>query len=314
MPRKSTTTEGKGRQKPHAERDVRDEAAAGPRSFWSGTLSFGLVTIPVELYAAVRSNRRSLRMLAPDGTPLARRYFSADGKPLDSAELTRGFALDKEHFVVLEDEELERLLPEQSRDINLTRFVPAGSIPPLFYDRAYILAPARGVSSAYRLLASTMEQLGKVGIATFVMRERQYVVAISARDGVLRAETLRFADELRAPEDLGLGSQREPSAADLRAMRAAIKKLHKTKLGPAELKDSYWRRLEQLVEKKKAQHKDVVPVPSAAGSEADAEGAEIIDLMALLQKSLAKPKAENSQARSGPKKARAHHARRRKAS
>ncbi|HEX6242717.1 MAG TPA: Ku protein, partial [Polyangiales bacterium] len=238
MPRKASKSKGSSSRQYAPKQDAeRDEGAASPRSFWSGTLSFGLVTIPVELYTATRSNRRSLRMLAPDGTPLSRRYFTADGKPLENADLERGYAIDKEEFVVLEDEELERLLPEQSRDINLTRFVPAGSIPPLFFDRAYILAPARGVSSAYRLLANTMERLERVGIATFVMRERQYVVAISARDGVLRAETLRFADELRDPEQLGISVKREPPAQEVRAMLAAIKKLSKTKLPASELKD-----------------------------------------------------------------------------
>jgi DNA end-binding protein Ku len=299
LPRK---TAAKSRRK--AEEPV--ESGAGvPRSFWTGTLSFGLVTIPVELYTATRSNRRSLRMLAPDGTPLSRRYFTDDGKPLDNADLERGYAVDDETFVVVEDKELERLLPEQSRDINLTRFVPEGSVPPLFYDRAYVLAPARGVSSAYRLLANTMERLGKVGIATFVMRERQYVVAISARDGVLRAETLRFADELRTPESVGIEHKREPSSDSLKPMRAAIKKLSSARLPARELKDSYWERLEKLVAEKKRKNQDVVELPESV--EAEEGGAEIVDLMALLQKSLAENDqsgAKKKSARPGVKKAR----------
>lgn len=295
MPRKSAT---KPKRKAREQVETQESGAGMPRSFWSGTLSFGLVTIPVELYTATRSNRRSLRMLAPDGTPLSRRYFTADGKPLDNADLERGYAIDDETFVVVDDDELERLLPDQSRDINLSRFVPEGSIPPLFFDRAYILAPARGVSSAYRLLASTMQQLGKVGIATFVMRERQYVVAISARDGVLRAETLRFADELRTPESVGIAHARDPSAASLKTMRAAIKKLSSARLPTRELKDSYWERLEKLVAEKKKNHQDVVELPESA--EADESGAEIVDLMALLQKSL----AENDQAGAKKKGAR----------
>lgn len=304
MPSKATKSKAPRARKKAPKHEEKLELEAGvPRSFWSGTLSFGLVTIPVELYTATRSNRRSLRMLAPDGTPLSRRYFTADGKPLENGDLERGYAIDKEEFVVVDDDELERLLPEQSRDINLSRFVPAGSIPPLYFDRAYILAPARGVSSAYRLLANTMERLEKVGIATFVMRERQYVVAISARDGVLRAETLRFADELRDPDQLGILAKREPSTQEVRTMQAAIKKLSKTKLPAADLKDSYWERLEKLVAQKKKNDTDVVPVPSEAEPEAD--GAEIIDLMALLQKSLAEQKPANSQ-RPGVKKARTH--------
>jgi len=198
-----------------------------PRSIWAGTLSFGLVTIPVELYSATRSTRRSLRMLAPDGTPLSRRYYSEDGKPLENEQLERGFELDDGSFVVVDDDELERLLPEQSRDIDLTRFVPRTSIPPLYFDKAYILAPAEGTHSAYRLLASTMERLDKAGIATFVMRDRQYLVAITSRDGLLRAETLRFADELRTPESLGLPAPTQVSAERVRHMKSAIKSLSK---------------------------------------------------------------------------------------
>jgi DNA end-binding protein Ku len=285
LPRKSTAKSSRAPRHGQNPTETEQSGAGVSRSFWSGTLSFGLVTIPVELFTATRSNRRSLRMLAPDGTPLVRRYFSAEGKPLDNAELERGYAIDDEHFVVLEDEELERLLPEQSRDINLTRFVPEGSIPPLYFDRAYVLAPARGVSSAYRLLARTMERLGKQGIATFVMRERQYVVAISAREGILRAETLRFADELRTAESVGVKPSRAPSAASLKPMRAAIKKLSAARLATRKLEDGYWQRLEKLVEQKLAKQEDVVELAEPA--QAEEGGAEIIDLMALLQKSLA---------------------------
>lgn len=278
-----------------------------PRAIWSGTLSFGLVTIPVELYSATRNARGSLRMLAPDGTPLTRRFFSADGKPLEGEELERGYAIDPEHYVIVTDDELERLLPDQSRDIALTRFVPQDSIPPLYFERAYILAPAREGSSAYQLLTTTMEKLRKVGIATFVMRDRQYVVAISARDGLLHAETLRFSDELRTPEDVGLAPQSAPSEADLRRMRDAVKKLSKPSAAEGELKDSYWQRLEKLVAQKKAEHKDVVPAPTEGGAP---EGmAEVVDLMELLKKSLAEqasPAKESTSKRPTVKKARTH--------
>jgi DNA end-binding protein Ku len=271
----------------HTAHEQTGDAATGPRGLWTGTLSFGLVTIPVQLYSATHSTRRSLRMLSPEGVPLARRYLTEEGKALENDELVRGYELEDGHFVLIEDDELERLLPDQSRDIDLSRFVPANSIPPLYFERAYILSPGEGGSSAYRLLAATMERLEKAGIATFVMRERQYVVAITAHKGVLWAETLRFQDELRSKDSLGL-STHAPSAAALREMRGALKGLKKASVSAQALEDSYWQRVEKLAAKKKAAHRDVVEATSASPEESTAE---VIDLMEVLKKSLAKSRA-----------------------
>jgi DNA end-binding protein Ku len=291
---------GRARAKRKADDEQEPTSERRPRGMWSGTLSFGLVTVPVELFPATRSQRTALRMLAPDGTPLARRYFSSKGQPLAWEDLQRGYELDDGSFVVVEDEELERLLPDQSRDIDLTRFVPVESIPPLYFERAYLLAPAGGSSAAYRLLASTMERLGKAGIATFVMRDRQYVIAIIARDGLLRAETLRFPDELRSPDDIGL-PEGEPHKERVRDMRAAIKKLSQAKIAERELADSYWQRLEKLVAAKKKRNEDVVPVTEAEGA-TDENVAEVIDLMDVLRKSLAQQPANSSQTRAPGKR------------
>src|SRR5207248_7073669 len=105
---------------------------------------------------------------------------------------------------VVTDEELERLAPEKSRDIDLRRFVEAEAIPPMYFERSYFLVPAGGSAKAYRLLAATMEETHRAGIATFVMRGKEYLVAILSENGILRAETLRFSDEIRSPEDVGL--------------------------------------------------------------------------------------------------------------
>ncbi|MDB4987400.1 MAG: ykoV 1, partial [Myxococcaceae bacterium] len=114
------------KEKPTAKKDDGgvDESGtrSGSRAFWSGTISFGLVTIPVELFTATRTTRGSLRMLAPSGNPVSRRYFTEAGKPVDGSALERGYELDKGEFVVVTDEELEQLAPEQSRDIDLSRF------------------------------------------------------------------------------------------------------------------------------------------------------------------------------------------------
>lgn len=268
--------------------DERVVVAGTPRGLWSGTLSFGLVTIPVQLFSATRSTRRSLRMLSPEGAPLTRRYFDADGKQLENDDLARGYELEEGKFVLIEDDELERLLPEQSRDIDLSRFVPAKSIPPLYFERAYVLSPAQGGTSAYRLLAATMERLDKAGIATFVMRERQYVVAITAHNGVLWAETLRFQDELRDKDSIGL-STHTPSPAALKEMKSALKGLNKSRISERTLRDDYWQRVEKLVEKKLAEKRDVIAATDASAPEESS--AEVIDLMEVLKKSLAKSRA-----------------------
>src|SRR6185369_4605970 len=105
-------------------RETEDSATRSARPFWSGTLTFGLVSVPVDLYPGNRTNRAPLRMLGPEGEPLSRRYFSQKtGKDLEDDDMTRGFEYDKDHYVVVTDEELDRLAPEQSRDIDLRRFV-----------------------------------------------------------------------------------------------------------------------------------------------------------------------------------------------
>src|SRR5712672_2681722 len=182
-----------------------DGEQKGARPFWSGTLTFGLVSVPVDLYPGNRTNRAPLRMLSPEGEPLARRYYSEkSGDDLKDDDMVRGFELEKDRYVIVTDEELERLAPEQSRDIDLRRFVDLESIPPIYFDRSYFLAPAEGSEKAYRLLVDTMAKSDLAGIATFVMRGKEYLVAIFPENGILRAETMRFADELRSPKEVGL--------------------------------------------------------------------------------------------------------------
>lgn len=294
MPRAKRAERGASRD-PSELLEISDGSEGAPRArpFWSGTISFGLVTIPVDLYAATRSVRSSLRMLAPSGTPVARRYFDESGKELESAALERGYELEDGKFVPVTDEELDALAPEQSRDIDLTRFVERDSIPPLFFERAYILAPSGNSNIAYRLLASTLERTKRAGMASFVMRGKQYVVAIVAEQGLLRAETLRFAEELRTPTSIGLPEPSEPSAQKVKTMRAAIHKEHGGSPTSAELADVYWQRLEKLVEKKRKSGEDVVnPEPVEAEGE---DLAEVIDLVAVLRQSLGQTESANDQ-------------------
>src|SRR6185436_16804809 len=114
------------------------------------------------------------------------------------------YEIAKDKYVVVTDEELERLEPEKSRDIDLRHFVKAEEIAPMYFEHAYFLAPAGGSLKAYQLLAETMERKGRAGLATFVMRDKEYIVAILAENGILRAEILRFPDEIRTPKEIGL--------------------------------------------------------------------------------------------------------------
>jgi DNA end-binding protein Ku len=280
--------------------ELLDDNTPRARPFWSGTISFGLVTIPVDLFAATRTTRTSLRMLAPSGSPVARRYFNEAGKLLDGGQIERGYELERDEYVVVTDDELEALAPDQSRDIDLSRFVPRDEIPTAFFDRVYILAPAGNSNVAYRLLAQTLEDTKRAGIARFVMRGKQHAVAIVAEGGVLRAETLRFADELRTPKDLDLPEPTKPSAAKLKAMRGVITRAEKSSLPTRELADTYWKRLEALVAKKHKRGDDVVAPETI--DEPQENLAEVIDLVAVLQRSLGQGAGADSKAKAAPAK------------
>ncbi|HLM68174.1 MAG TPA: Ku protein [Longimicrobium sp.] len=253
------------------------------RSFWSGTITFGLVSIPVALYAANRSNRVSLRMVSPEGTPLTRRYFtSKDDRELDPDEIVRGYETEKDKFVIVDDEELERLAPERTRDIDLRQFVDASEIDPMYFERAYYLIPNGQSTKAYRLLARVMEETGRAGVATFVMRAKEYLVAILAENGILRAETLRFADELRTPETVGLPEPVKPDAAAVRQMDREIGKRLDDALDVKDLVDHSPDRLLKLVQGKVRAGDDVVhPEERETDGESD-----IIDLMEILKRRL----------------------------
>jgi DNA end-binding protein Ku len=255
------------------------------RPFWSGTIAFGLVSLPVNLVVAQQGRSMSLRMLDEDGTPLARRYFCpVEEKELANDEIVRGFEVEKDEFVLVTDEELEALAPEKSQEIDLGRFVPVDEIDPVYFERAYFLLPSKGASKAYRLLARSMEDAGRAGIATFVMRGKEYLVAILAQAGILRAETLRFADELRTPADVGLPQPDEVDAAEVQALEKEIGALAAKRLERSDLADRQSRRLLELVRAKLESGVDVLEAPEEL--EPEEEGEDVVDLMRVLKESL----------------------------
>jgi DNA end-binding protein Ku len=203
-------------------------------------------------------------MLGPDGQPLARKYYAEKtGKDLDADEVVRGYQLDKNKYVAVTDEELERLQPEKTRDIDLKQFVPAESIPPLYFERGYFLTPAAGSQKAYKLLAETMDK--------------------SKLAGILRAETMRFADELRSPSDVGLPKKKDVSKAAVSKFEKLIKNKSKKRFSPAkEFTDKQTDDLLKLVKQKQKKRGNVVEVETEADTDR-----KVIDLVQVLKKSLA---------------------------
>jgi DNA end-binding protein Ku len=262
------------------------EPGRGGRPIWSGTLSFGLVSVPVQLVSANRGSRPAMHMVTDDGAQLARRYFTEKGrKPLTGDDIVRGFEVAKGEYVVVEDDDLERLAPEVTRDIDLTTFVPVDDIDPMYFVRAYFLIPGQGGAKPYRLLAKVMEDTGRAGIATFVMRGKEYLVALIAENGILRAETLRFADEVRTPQDVGLPKPARVAAADERKVATQMKKLYKATFNPKELTDSTAAELVKIAKKKMKAGDDVVKIKAADAEPAEPTG-DVIDLLERLKRSL----------------------------
>ena len=225
-------------------------------------------------------------MLGPDGQPLSRKYFSEKTeRDLDADEMVRGYEINKGKYVVITDDELERLAPDKTRDIDLKRFVPEESIPPVYFERGYFLTPAAGSEKAYKLLAQTMEKEGKAGLATFVMRGKEYLVAIFAENGILRAETMRFPDELRTPAEVGLPKKPKIPRATVAKFEKLISSKSKKQLSPRKLEDEQTERLLKLVKKKSAQRKNIVEVDTDERDQR--EQGKVVDLVAILKKSLA---------------------------
>jgi DNA end-binding protein Ku len=240
--------------------------------------------VPVNLFPANQSSRAPLRMLGPDGQPLARKYYAEKTeRDLDADEMVRGYEIKEGKYVLISDEELERLAPEKTRDIDIKLFVPEKSIPPVLFDRGYFLTPAASSEKAYKLLAETLEKSGRAGIATFVMRGKEYLVSIFSEHGILRAETMRFPDELRSPSDIGLPKKAKVSAATVKKLERLISNKSKKQLSTTKLKDEPTERLLKLVKKKAAQRKNVVQIEA----EEDRDDGKVVDLVAILKKSLA---------------------------
>jgi DNA end-binding protein Ku len=268
-----------------------ESSSARVRSLWSGTITFGLVSIPVDLLTAVRPRQTAMKLVDSEGHALGRQYHcSKEGKKLAYDDLVRGFETDDGKMVVITDQEFESVAPEMSADIELRSFVPIEQIPALYFQKPYFLAPAGKSAKAYVLLAATMERTGRVAIGSFVMRGHEYLVAIVPDNGVLRADTLRYADEIRTPQSIGLPKRSKVAAAKVSQFAKEIEALTHKEIKVAEFQDQEAKQLQSLVESKQKERDDVIhPKGADAAEDTEAgEGAKIIDLMEVLRKSLSK--------------------------
>jgi DNA end-binding protein Ku len=255
------------------------------QAIWSGTIGFSLVAIPVSLGTAVEPGRVSFRLLhSKDYSPLARRMVCPkEGKMVPAEEIVRGFEIAPDRFVVVTDEELASVSPERSRTIEIVEFVDRQAIDPIYYDQPYYLVPSKGGEKAYRLLAEVMRRTDKAGLAKFVLAEREYLVALTSRDGALVLTTLRYHQEILP------GGERPPAkgtaSSDERArMKRSVEKRVRG-FDPGKYADE---RREKLVKLLARKAKEKAPVQAPAAEEE--EGGGPADLVAALEESMRKMK------------------------
>jgi DNA end-binding protein Ku len=175
------------------------------RSLWKGAISFGLVNVPVELHSA-KKRTAELDMTMLDKRDLApvgyKRVNKATGKEVAWGNVVKGYEYKDEKYVVLSDEDFRRANPEASRTVDILAFVDLADIEPQYFETPYYLVPEKRGEKAYALLRETLEKAGKAGIASVVIRTKQYLAALVAQDQLMVLNTLRYADELKAPAEL----------------------------------------------------------------------------------------------------------------
>ena len=259
------------------------------RPIWSGSISFGLVNIPVKLFSAVkRKNVRFNQIDAKSGSRVRqKRVSAATGDEVDYDDIVKGYELPTGEYVTITEDELAALDPEAVKTIDLEEFVDLVDIDPIFYDSAYYLAPSPDTQKPYKLLVAAMEEAGKVGIARFVMRTKQYLAAIRPVDGRLLLSTMVYADEVVSTDEVelfdGLDEVEVPDK-EIDMARQLIASLE-ADFERDKHSDTYRLAVLDLIDRKAAGEETVV----AATSDDDA-GASVVDLMAALEASVAEAK------------------------
>lgn len=252
------------------------------RAIWSGAISFGLVNVPVKLVTAVRKkNVRFHQLHARDGARIQqRRVCSTEGVEVPYEEVSKGYELPSGEYVQLDAEELEALDPEASRTIDIDAFVSLGDIDPLYYDASYYLEPDERGEKAYRLLVDAMAAAGRVGIARFVLRNKQYLAALRPVEDALVLSTMNYPDEIVPETELDLPTTKvSASERELDMAQQLIASLSGD-FRPEHYHDTYREKLLELIDEKAAGHEVVTPPPEAGAP------APVIDLMAALEASV----------------------------
>jgi DNA end-binding protein Ku len=268
------------------------------RGLWKGAISFGLVNVPVELYSAQkRSSELDMTMLDKRNlSPVGyKRVNKASGKEVPWEEIVKGYEYEDDKYVVLSEEDFRRANPEASRTVDIVAFVDLNAIAPQFFDTPYYLIPGKRGEKAYALLRDTLQKSGKAGIATVVIRTKQYLAALIAQDELLILNTLRYADELKDVQELKIPEAKVTAKELDMAMRLVEDMSDDWK--PEKYKDTYREDLMKRIEEKvkKGQTEEITAPEKERRPE---KGAEVIDLMSLLKKSVEKkPKPARRAAR-----------------
>jgi DNA end-binding protein Ku len=267
-----------------------------PRSIWNGSISFGLVNVPVQLFSAVQPKDVSFHEFqAGTGARIKhKRVSERSGREVDYADIEKGYETSRGKYVMLTQEELESVEPGRSRTIDIEDFVQLAEIDPIYFERPYYLAPQKGAEKPYALLREAMARSERVAIARFVMRTKQYLAAIRAADKVLVLETLYFADEIRDTRDLNVPARTKVPERELRIADQLIDSLT-IEWKPERYTDTYRERVLDLIRRKGRGQEIEVERP-------EREEAEVVDLVEALQRSLEERKARPRRARKATKR------------
>ncbi len=271
------------------------------RAIWSGSISFGLLNVPVKLYSAVARRGISLREIREsDGARIRhRRVAEGTDEEVPYEKITKAFEITSGNYVPIGKDEMAALAPKKTKAIEVQDFVELGEIDPIYFDSPYYLGPAEGAEKAYSLLASAMEGSGRVAIARFVFRNKEHLAALRTSDGVLTLTTMRFADEVVPPDELEdvLPAEKPKVAKKEVEMAERLIDSLSSDFDPTAYRDEYREELMSLIERK-AEGKEVV-TPAAA----EPEATRAPDLMSALEESIAAVKGK-SEAKAKPAKKR----------
>jgi DNA end-binding protein Ku len=255
-----------------------------PRAIWSGTISFGLVSVPVRMYTATESKELRFHFLTKDDLqPIGYDKVRKDtGEHVDPKDIVRGFEVEKGRYVELTDEDIDRLDIELTHSIDICDFVDIDEIDPIYFRKAYYLQPENGAEKPYRLLLAALGETGKVAIAKVVIRNKQHLACLRPWEGSLVLETMFFADEVRKPESVdGKGDLRK---AEVDMARSLVENLS-ADFDPEKYDDTYRKELLALL-KEKAETGEISAPPH------EREEGEVVDLMAALRESVERTKQQ----------------------